>query len=81
MPAEFLYVSQQCAAFVIRHANARTTGIREANALRLCFTASRYALVLRQARRAYISKVDDELRRENFVRQLIRQEKCCSVAL
>jgi hypothetical protein len=28
MAAKFVYVSQHCAVFVVRHANARTTGIR-----------------------------------------------------
>jgi hypothetical protein len=33
-------LSQQCAVFVVRHANARTMGIRDVNARRPCFTAS-----------------------------------------
>jgi hypothetical protein len=35
------HMLQQCAIFVVYHANARTTGIHEAIAWRPCFTASR----------------------------------------
>jgi hypothetical protein len=85
MVAKFVYVSQQCTVFVFRHANIRTTDIRQANDTGSSFygvmliMTSNAAFVCVTLLDVYNLNARNSLTHQNFVHQLIRREKCCSV--